>query len=243
MRSSRHERPVLGVLMLDGPYLTVPGALAHPATFEADVLYRVVPGALGLRVVGPDHAELTGAYGQMAEQLRSEGATILTANCGFAVSYTEEVRNRSGLPTVLSSLPLLPLLRHMHGERVGVLTFDATQLDRDRMRASSWAADWSVPVADVQSSDPWLSLSFVTPTGADLQAMARDLMAVASDFAAREGLSALLLECTGMCPFTQKIAQATGLPTYSIVDSVRLALSALPQAAGNVATHQGGARA
>jgi hypothetical protein len=231
------------MLMLDGPYLTVPGALAHPATFDADVLYRVVPGALGLRVVGPDHAKLTGAYGQVAEQLRREGATILTANCGFAVSYTEEVRRRSGLPAVLSSLPLLPLLRHLHGERVGVLTFDASQLDEERARASSWAADWSVPVADVQGSDPWLSLSVVTPSTADLQAMAADLIAVASDFAARDALSALLLECTGMCPFSDEIGQATGLPTYSVVDSVRLALSALPQRAGSVAAHQGGARA
>lgn len=215
---------MLGLLMLDGPFLTIPGSLAHASTFSAGVLYRVVPGATGWVVASPSFAEVTDAYAQTARRLANEGATVLAANCGFAVVYEPAIRSAADLPLVSSTLPLLGWLHAVHGDRVGVMTWDAAQLDMARRRAAGWDDAWDVPVADLQGSQAWQELAGTIPSATTIAAMRADLVTAARDFAQRARLTALLLECTGFAPFARELSAATTLPAYDIVSLVDVVL-------------------
>jgi hypothetical protein len=215
------ERPSLGMLLLDAPCLTIPGGLSRPSTFPVETAYRTVDGAAGLRVVGPDYAAVAGQFESTARELASSGAGFLTSNCGFAIAYQDDVQSATGLPTALSSLLLLPMLVRVYGGGVGVLTYDGSQFDEARRAAVGWPTDVDVPIADVQQSAAWLSFSNTYEVdGLDTEGMRRDLIETAAAFARQHSLRAILLECTGMCPFIADVRAATGLPTYDVVGLV-----------------------
>jgi hypothetical protein len=209
--------PVLCVLLLDGARLEIAGAVADPRSFSAPTRYRVVPGASGAVVASPEFEAVAGEYIDTACAAVAAGATMLTSNCGFAIAYQDAVRAAARVPTALSSLLLVPLLHRVYGERLGILTFDATQLDDERRRLSGWPPGVDLPIADVQHSAAWRALN--APAGAILldDQMRTDLVETSRNLVSRHDVSALLLECTGFCPFATDVARCTGLPVYDVV--------------------------
>jgi 2,4-dienoyl-CoA reductase-like NADH-dependent reductase (Old Yellow Enzyme family) len=218
--------PVLGTLMLDAPYFTIPGGLSHPDTFDAGLVNRIVPGALGTVVAGPNYETVTDAYVRTAQEVAAAGATLLTTNCGFAVVYQDAIREKVDVPTVSSTLPWLSWLHAVHGPRVGVMTWDANQLDVTRRDAARWNRTTEVPVADVQHVGAWRRLAHTDPTAAELEEMRDGLLDATQRFVTDHRLSALLMECTGFAAFSQHVARATGAATFDVVTAVRQQLQA-----------------
>jgi hypothetical protein len=212
------------MLLLDGTHMTIPGALMHRATFPATVLPITVPGAAGSIVVGPRYEEAREAYVEAALALRAQGAHAITSNCGFAIAYQDNVAAATGLPTALSSLLLLPMLARIHGEGLGVMTYDATQLDDARKTAAGWPGGLDLPTMDVQASKVWRDLGADHRPALDIETMRADLLAVTTRFVGENKLTALLIECTGFSPFRPEIERVTGLPAFDIVRLVRFLL-------------------
>lgn len=215
-------RPSIGVLMLEAPYLEVEGALRRPDTWRASPRYRTVPGATGARVAGPGYREATDAYVREADELVSQGATLVTANCGFAVAYQDRVAAAVPVPVVLSSLLLVPLLARVYGAGLGLLTYDVAQLDAARRAAASWPTV-EIPLADVAGLASWQALA---NPGAELDVdrMRTELLGVVDAFMARHRPAALLLECTGFSPFIDDIRTHAGVPVYDVVGLVHFVL-------------------
>jgi hypothetical protein len=213
--------PCLGILMLDGAYLTVPGAVGNPETFDLPAEYRTVGGATGELVAGHHFSEAAPGYEAAARGLAADGATALVSNCGFAVVYQDGVRETTGLPTALSSLLLVPLLARVYGDRFAILTFDKSQLDDQRRAASGWPAGLEVPIADVVERPSWAALDGPDGTELDISAMRRDLLAIVEEVLNEHVPQALLLECTGFSPFVPEVENLSRLPVYDIVALTR----------------------
>jgi hypothetical protein len=212
------------MLMLDAPFLTIPGAMRNPSTFPVPMHYRTVAGATGARVVGPDYPAVADDYAATARDLAAAGAGFLTSNCGFAIVYQEGVQSTTDLPTALSSLLLLPLLARVYAGGLGVLTYDAAQLDEARRAAAGWPNDVEVPVADVRHSKAWRALGGGTER-LDVEAMRQDLIQTVKALMERHSLRALLLECTGFSPFIADIRAISRIPTFDIVGLVRFLMT------------------
>jgi len=211
----------LGVLLLETSFMDVAGAMKHPETFAFPALHSVVPGATGQTVVGPRTAALTDAYVAHARTLVEEGADVLTCNCGFAVTFQDAIVTQARRPAITSSLLLVPLLARVFGSPVGVLTYDAAQLDAARRQAAGWAADLAVAVADVQHSEAWRALGAVTPPSLDLDVMREDLLTTARALSRGASPTVLLLECTGMFPFAQILRDYSEVPVFDLNDFLR----------------------
>lgn len=223
-------------MLLETSFLDVPGAMKHPATFPFATLQTVVPGATGETVVGPRSAALTDAYVTHAHSLIEDGADVLTCNCGFAVSFQDAIVTGTRRPAVTSSLLLVPLLARVFGSPVGVLAYDATQLDRERRQLAGWPTNLAVAVADVQHSEAWRALGAVAQPRLDLNAMRADLLSTARTLSRSASPTVLLLECTGMFPFAQMLRDRSEVPVFDLNDFLRFLVPI-------AATARGGARA
>lgn len=226
---SRQLAP-LGVLLLENTWLDMPGALARQLTFGGRVRYDTVPGATGRRVIGPEFARMVNGYVEASLESVAGGSRVLTSNCGFAVAYNDAVRDATNLPTALSSLMMLPLLVRVY-PRVGVLTYDATRLDKRRRMLVPWP-DADVPVADVMSSAAWRVLEEEEPPELDVPQMRSDLLEVARTVVGAYELDCVLMECTGMAPFAADVATEAAVAVFDITDLVRLIRSAPGQHKG-----------
>jgi hypothetical protein len=211
----------LGVLLLETSYLDIPGAMKHAGTFPFPITTKVVSGATGSAVLGSESVLLTDAYRRAAVEIVDEGASVLTCNCGFAVTFQDTLVEATRRPAVTSSLLFVPLLARLFGPPVAVLTYSVERLDAARRRAAGWPPELEVHLADVERSKAWRALEAPDEPEIDLDAMRVDLLAVVEDLLARAEPSVLVIECTGMFPFVDAIRGASEVPVFDLNDFLR----------------------
>lgn len=219
-----------GILLLEDSVLDGPGTLRSSETFEGGSLQTAVTGATGERVVADREGDLAQRYVAAGSRLCEAGADILTANCGFAITYQDRVASASSAPVVLSSLLFVAPLARIFGGRLGVLTFDRVALDESRRAAADWPRQLEIPVADVQRSREWRKLAEGASSRLDTEVMRRELLAVAREFVAANSIAAVLLECTGMIPFRDDVRQCCGVAVFDLLSAHGLVRDALAAA-------------
>lgn len=211
----------LGILMLDARFPRIVGDMGNARTWPFPVRYKVVRGA------SPDLVVRRGAEGTLDDfvaagrELLDDGCRVITTNCGFLAKFQAELSHALAAPVATSALMQAPAIQALlpPGQRVGILTIDATSLTPEHLAAAGVPAD--IPVAGVEAGCAFQTAILGNMLELDVEASRRDLVSAAQAFQAREpSLGAILLECTNMPPYQRDVAAATGLPVFSIVDYV-----------------------
>ena len=221
-------RPRLGLLMLETRFPRPLGDIGNPASWPGPVLARAVPGLLPRVAVqsaeGLRSAGMLPAMVRAAQALEAAGCTAITTSCGFLVLLQAPLQAAVRVPLVSSSLLQLPALLREE-PRVGVLTISAHQLGREHLLAAGVASERLQDVV-VQGMDP--ASEFVRAILGNLAAMDRaragDEVVAAAEALARRApdLRTLVLECTNMPPYAERIRAATGLRVRSLFDAAEL---------------------
>jgi len=214
--------------MLATRFPRLPGDIGNPASFPFPVLYRLVPSArVGavVRDAGPQPS-VADAIVAAARELESEGADLIATSCGFLGGLQDRLQTACSAPVLASALVILPWLRLLYGRTapIGVLTFDARALSPLHFGAG---ADGPLVVEGLeQGAELFPVISEDRPT-LDRERAAADAVGAARQLAAHEpGLAAILLECTNLSPYRDRIAAATGLPVYDIMIAISLVAGA-----------------
>ena len=227
--------PRLGVVMLDTRFPRLPGDVGHPGSWPVPTVRKVVHGAWPERVVqsatGLRAAGVLDDFVVAVRGLAAQGVAAITTSCGFLVLLQRELQAASSVPVVSSSLLQLPALLREQG-RVGVLTISAQRLGDEHLLAAGVPRERLQDVV-VQGVDPESEFvrAILGNRGAmDIGRAADDVIATAVALKARApALQTLVLECTNMPPYAQRIHAATGWRVLSLFDSPVLC-SALQQA-------------
>jgi hypothetical protein len=220
--ASRLEResPPIGVLLLESTYMDLPGGMGRADSFDFPVIQEPVSGAQTEIIASTRFAALEDAYVGAAMRLRDSGVSMITANCGFSVAFQDAVANAVGLPTMLSSLILAPLLTRVFNGEIGVLTFSAADIDEARRVAAGWPADLKPAIADVSESSAWMAMRSRTRPELDYLRMEADLRDVTMRLCGEHNPKAILVECTAMLPFETALHKWTDLPIFGITTFV-----------------------
>ena len=217
--------PLLGIVLLDTRFPRPHGDAGNPASWPVPTRVKVVAGAWPRKIVqlatGLRGAQVLGEFVGAVRQLAAEGACAITTSCGFLVLLQQELQAGCGVPVVTSSLLQLPALLEEQ-ERVGVLTISAERLGEEHLLAAGVPRERLSDVA-VQGVDPgseFVRAILGNRATMDLQRAARDVVAAAVALKARAPqLRTLVLECTNMPPYAERIRAATGWRVLSLADS------------------------
>ena len=220
--------PAVGVVMLDTRFPRPPGDVGHPQSWAAPVNFRIVRGVWPDKAVqsarGLRAGRVVPAFVAVARGLEQLGVSVITTSCGFLVLLQKELQAAVKVPVVTSSLLQLPRLLKDEPQ-VGVLTISASKLGREHIRCAGVPRE-RVPDVLVQGVDPageFASAILGNCEQMNLQAAAADVVAAALTLKARApGLQTLVLECTNMPPYAQKIREATGWRVLSLFDAPAL---------------------
>jgi hypothetical protein len=230
--------------------MDLPGGMGRRDSFEFPVVQEPVSGAQTELIASSRFAALTNVYVQAALKLRDLGVSMITANCGFSVAFQDPVADAVGLPTLMSSLMLAPLLYRVFNGQIGVLTFSAADLDQARRSAAGWSEDMNPAIADVSKSAAWMAMRSPTRPVLDYAQMEEDLHVVTRRLCEVHHPKAILVECTAMLPFETALHTWTNLPIFGIttflhylVERINGVRSADEIAAGLNAPDRSGARA
>lgn len=219
----------LGIVMLDTRFPRPPGDAGNPASWDVAIERLVVRGAWPNQVVQSGAAlraagVAAGFMDAVRTLARQPGVRAITTSCGFLVLLQRELQSVSAVPVVTSSLLLLPQLLRAEA-RVGVLTISAERLGPEHLGAAGVAREQlaSVVVQGVDPAGEFAGAILGNRAEMDLGRAGDDVVAAA--VALREhapDLSTVVLECTNMPPYADRIRAVTGLRVLSLVDSTVL---------------------
>jgi hypothetical protein len=221
--SNAVRRKALGILSLADPHSALPPpprGFDEAEWFAYPTIVKAVPGAWAREVVG-GNLSLTPAFVAAARELEAAGACAITADCGYAIAHQEAVRDAVSIPVACSSLLQLPLLRSMlpKGGRIGLLCFDASQLERSYLEIAGLEGGADVPIAigSIQGTKSWENW-IAAETTTDWPVLEDDVMSAArSLWKANPDITHWLLECTGFPRFRPLIKAEFGRPVYDWV--------------------------
>ncbi|MEM8793639.1 MAG: aspartate/glutamate racemase family protein [Pseudomonadota bacterium] len=209
----------IGILMLEARFPRIPGDMGNAASWPFPVRYKVVRGASPDRVVRQGAPGLLDAFIEAGQELVADGCDGITTNCGFLALFQAELSAALEVPVATSALMQAPLIEALlpPGRRVGILTISAPSLTARHLELAGVAAD--TPVWGTEGGRHFTRVILDDEPALDVDAARADMIDAAKAFhAAHPELGAILLECTNMVPYQRDVAEATGLPVFSIYD-------------------------
>lgn len=219
----------IGILVIEGHFPRLPGAIGNATTFPFPVLHHVVPGATGGRVVRSTGAEIIGPWLEGARKLEAAGVRAITTSCGFTAMFQGELTEAVDIPVFASSLLLVPLIARMlkARHRVGVVTADARHLTSRHFEGAGVDPE-TVVVAGLEGCLEFEEVVFQDRHDLDVDRMRAEVVEAATSLVRRQpDVRALLLECSLLPPFAHAVQAATGLPVFDFTTLVTMVHSSL----------------
>ena len=215
----------VGILMLDTRCPRIPGDMGNATTFPFPVRYHRVPGADPDLVVRRGAEGLLPAFIEGAQALEHEGVGAITTNCGFLIKYQGQLARAVRVPVLTSSLLVVPLVHRMlpAGQRVGIMTVNASSLTQEHLRGAGIDADVPLAVVGMETEKEFTRVLLDNELELDVDAARDEHVGVARRLVAEHpDVGAIVLECTNMPPYTADIQRETGRPVFDILSLVRL---------------------
>ena len=219
----------VGILVIEGHFPRLPGAIGNATTFPFPVLQHVVPGATGERVVRSPGTDIIGPWLEGARKLEAAGVRAITTSCGFTAMFQRELTEAVDVPVFASSLLLVPLIARMLKPRyrVGVVTADARHLTSRHFEGAGVDPE-TVVVTGLEGCPEFEEVVFQDRHDLDVDRMQAEVVEVASSLVTRHpDVRGLLLECSLLPPFAHAIQAATGLPVFDFTTLVTMVHSSL----------------
>jgi len=221
--------PFLGILMLDTAFPRILGDAGNVESYDCPARLKVIKGAGSMEIVkdGKPSEDMLLVFCKAAQALEAEGATAIVSTCGFLISVQEQIAKSVSIPVMVSSLSLYPVIRSVTANRkIGMLTASKTALGSGALEAAGIDPS-DVIIAGLEECAAF-SNAILTEKQNQLAQM--DTAAI-EKYAVRKSrelidnapeISAILLECGNLPPYTAAITKATGLPVFSILDGAKL---------------------
>ncbi|WP_457659794.1 hypothetical protein [Sinorhizobium medicae] len=218
----------IGMLSLDEPACPSPPRTwgEDPHEFAVGLVKKTVVGVSVPDIIYErDHVR--GAFIEAARALAAQGCSAITSNCGYSVLYQKDVIEATRLPTVLSSLLLLPAVVAAlpPDYQVGIICYDSTCLSDEHLKASWPQAQRSrLNIVGIEGTEAW-SKSNSSDAVYEWPLFAKAIEnCVEVLMRAERPTGAVIVECCAFGSFVPMIKARMGVPTCDIYDAAKLLL-------------------
>ena len=215
---------VTGVLKLNTGFPRLPGDIGNPNSLRGDVVFETITDANPATVVTgePLPKPLVDAFVDGARTLINHPVDLITTSCGFLFPLQATLTELGDVPVLSSSLLLLPVLSAIHGDHIGVLTFDRHKLVNTR-------SDIGLPAAieGLRETDTLRQTIAQDHSTLDREKALAEVLSCATRLLTRwPATRALVLECTNLSPYKHELREHTALPVFDLIDAIHWQQSA-----------------
>jgi len=236
-----HEAPKIAILRWESGHVPegllqlerMAGNSTNPASYPFPVRLVEVKGANAETVIIHPSREVLDRMIRLVKEMEQEGVRAVTTSCGFNAIFQKELADAVDIPVFTSSLLQVPFAQAIIGRNhsVGIITANKAALTREHLRACNITDDMNVYVQGLENCREWSKI-FERPEEAfDMEAVSLEIMgAVAEGIRAHPDTGLILLECTDLPPYAQRIREEFDIPVLdinSLVGYVAISLGAM----------------
>lgn len=219
----------VGILVIEGYFPRLPGAIGNATTFDFPVYCRVVPGGTGTKVVQSNDEDILERFIEEARWLERFGVRAITTSCGFTAKYQRELADAVSVPVFASSLLLVPVIACMlqSSKKVGIITADARFITPQHYAGVGIDSD-SVRLIGLEDCQEFTEVVFSDKPDMDVDAVQSEVLRAADTLISHHPeVGAILLECSLLPPFAYAVQQATKLPVFDFTTLINMVHGAL----------------
>lgn len=220
--------PLLGVLCWEAGVAPrglrqlelLPGNSTNPETYQniCRVQFSRIKGAnLHTVVESPSPAVLAAMIAEGRRLVEQEGVAAITTSCGFNAIFQPQLAAAVPVPVFASSLLQVPALSRATGRKVGILTASAEHLSAEHLRNAGISPETPVVIKGLEDSPEWRKMLQDPAAELDLSLVGDCLSQMARNLQEQDGVGSLLLECTDLPPYAERLRRETGLPVADYV--------------------------
>lgn len=228
MIDEKGKRPEIGILMLDTSFPRFRGDIGHPDTFPFPVERKTIRGASSQKVVIEGSESVVEPFIEAAKEMERSGIKAIATSCGFMARHQSKIANALRIPFASSALAwgrmIEPLLSDHR--KLGILTARRESLDAAILSECD-LEDERVVIEGMEGTQ-FYSMYVKNDPQADTSVMPDELLLAGEKLLARDpAIGAIILECTNMPPFSDKLRAKTKLPIFDVIALVELMQRAL----------------
>lgn len=219
----------IGILLLDSFVPGIPGNVSNATTYTFPVRYKKVDGLTVERIFNKDVTLLKPLIKAGIELVR-EGVKAVTGDCGFLALFQKELAKQLGVPVFLSALLQLPFLTKMIGEgqKVGIITANSKILDKDLLREVGLENMNSIYVKGLEDKKNFRKAVIEEVGWIDTEKIEKEVVMSAKEIVQEEpGIKLILLECSGLPPYSAAVNAAVNLPVFDYVTMINYVYSSI----------------
>jgi aspartate/glutamate racemase len=179
----------------------------------------MVGNASPSRVVKEQADGLLEDFLSAAFELSAGGVKAITTSCGFMALHQKTIAAKLPVPVFTSSLMQIPMVQAMlqPGQKVGVLTADSRHLTADHF-SEIGVVKSHVVVRGLETGKELHQVLLNDKEELNVEQAEADMVEIARELvSSHTEVGAIVLECTNMPPYAEKIKSVTGLPVFDIV--------------------------
>jgi hypothetical protein len=219
-------KPTLGVIMSDTHFRRPVGDVGNADSYDCPVIFHIARGVTSeMMVRAVPNAQLLATYLEGALALQARGAGVVTTTCGFLACLQEPIAAKLDVPFVSSSLLQIPMVHRLMGGRVGIITADDAALTRAHLAAAGVDESLPLAIAGLQRYPDFAEPVLRGKGDMDLAEVESCVLA-AADGLLRDwpDITAFVLECHNLPPFSAALGARTGKPVFDILSLLRTTL-------------------
>ncbi len=216
------EKPVIGILMLETTFPRIRGDIGNPQTFPFPVLYQTVDGASPQKIVIEADAGLIDGFIDAGLSLVEKGVKAITTSCGFLALFHRELINALPVPVFTSSLLQVHLANSVirSDQKIGIITANKKSLTDEHL-AGVGIQNYPLAIVGMEDAREFSAVFIGGKASLDERVCQNEMLSAANQLMrVHPDIGAIVLECTNMPPYADKVRQATGLPVFDVVTMV-----------------------
>lgn len=220
----------IGILVLNARYPLMPGNMAHAASFDFPVRYKVVNLPTGWWQDLNEEKYQT--FIRAAKELQDEGVRAITTGCGLFVVWQTRAAEELDIPICTSPLLMAPMISKIIGrqKKLGIITAAGRRLKEPHFLETSGIDD-TIPfvIGELDTCSEFMDcIRLQRKSEMDAVRFQQQVVQIATDMVDKEpAIGAFLLECSDIPPFAAAISEVTGLPVFDFVALTNLLYRAL----------------
>lgn len=237
--SMKHIAPSIGILRWEASKVskglkqleTLVGNSTNKKSFKYPVVFKHIEGANADTVIHHPSEDVYRRMVYASRELISEyNVQAIFTSCGFNGIFQNRLREDAGCPVFTSALLQIPFIEQSldRDGKIIIVTADSKNLSEDHLKNCGACHIENYILVGLENYEEWNKI-FVSDEEIDLKAVERiviqSVKEAADTFDGQAG--AVLLECTDLPPFSEKIRSEVHLPVYDFITMVNFVASAL----------------
>ena len=205
-----------GLLQLE----ELPGNSTNPDSYPFPVEMVHVPGACMDTILRHPDPVIKQRMIDAAKEMQSHGVKAVFGSCGFNAIWQKDMAAALDISVCMSAILQVPFVQQTIGpdRKVLVVTANAGALTEEHFESCGVYRDrCNYVVAGLEKCPEWNKQYDSPDIPYDMEYLEKEILdAVAGAAKSDPAIGAIVIECTDLPPYQQKIAEVTGLPVYSI---------------------------